>query len=84
MQLHLNVFCNFFYALTINGQYNWDIGLGDIFRCYKLIPWQKGKDLYTLAPDKNGGSFFLQRKNTENGWKDHAIVVSGEWQSADL
>lgn len=83
MQLHLNVFHILSCALSINDQYNWEIGLGGIFCCDRLISYQKGKDLYTLSPNEYGGSFLMQHKTIEKGWKDHAMLISGERLCSD-
>lgn len=84
MQQHPNVFHILSCALLINNQYNWDIGLGNIFCCHKLIPCWKDKDLCTLSPDENDGSFLIQRKTTVKRWKDHVVLASGEWLCSDL
>lgn len=84
MQLHPNAFCLLSSALSLNYEYNWKIGLRDLFRCYKLIPCCKGKDLYTLARVHEGSNYVEQRKTTEKAWKNHAVIVSGEWKCGDL
>lgn len=90
MQLHLNAIQILSYALSINREYNWGIGLVDMFRCYKLLLCWKGVYLYTLALNENGGSFLIQHKTTKNDRKmmlllfleSGCVMTSGLYQSS--
>lgn len=81
---HPNSFPILSFAISINDLHNRGIGLRDISHRYKLLAYRKGVDLYTLAPDEPVSGLLITRKTTEKGWKDHAVVVSGDWPCPEL